>query len=243
VRHRPVGRRLGPRGGRQPRHLEERDLTSADARRDAALAGHRGDADAARTALEHGDPKVRATALRAVARVGSLSEADLRRALGDADPIVRRGACEVAAAAATAVVAAPRAVTTEAVIPLLDDPDPGVVEVAAWALGEIATAAADPAGAGSGLAVAVAGLSRVAVHHEDPLVREAAVAALGAIGDPVGLPAILAGTRDKPAVRRRAVLALAPFDGPEVEAALEVARSDRDWQVRDAAELLRSDDR
>jgi HEAT repeat protein len=69
-------------------------------------------------------------------------------------------------------------------------------------------------------------------------VREAAVAALGAIGDTAGLPAILAATRDKPAVRRRAVIALAPFDGPEVEAALRTALGDRDWQVRQAAEDL-----
>ena len=72
--------------------------------------------------------------------------------------------------------------------------------------------------------------------------REAAVAALGAIGDARGLPAILAATGDRPAVRRRAVLALAPFEGPEVTAALERARDDRDWQVRDAAELLLRDE-
>ena len=36
----------------------------------------------------------------------------------------------------------------------------------------------------------------------------------------------------------RAVIALAPFDGPEVDAALERARQDRDWQVRQAAEDL-----
>ncbi|MDP9440891.1 MAG: HEAT repeat domain-containing protein, partial [Actinomycetota bacterium] len=74
--------------------------------------------------------------------------------------------------------------------------------------------------------------------HPDALCREAAVAALGAIGDPAGVPAILAATTDKPAVRRRAVLALAPFDGPEVEAALQRALTDRDWQVRQAAEDL-----
>jgi hypothetical protein len=33
-------------------------------------------------------------------------------------------------------------------------------------------------------------------------------------------------------------LALAPFDGPEVTAALEKALLDRDWQVRQAAEDL-----
>ena len=74
--------------------------------------------------------------------------------------------------------------------------------------------------------------------HADPLCREAAVAALGAIGDEAGLPAILTATTDKPAVRRRATLALAPFEGPDVDAALERAAKDRDWQVRQAAEDL-----
>ncbi|MGA0837979.1 MAG: HEAT repeat domain-containing protein, partial [Ilumatobacteraceae bacterium] len=73
----------------------------------------------------------------------------------------------------------------------------------------------------------------------DPLVRESAAAALGAIGDSRGLPAILAACDDKPAVRRRAVLALAPFEGPEVEAAIDRALNDRDWQVRQSAEDLR----
>ena len=68
--------------------------------------------------------------------------------------------------------------------------------------------------------------------------REAAVAAIGAIGDELGLPAVLKATTDKPAVRRRAVLALAAFDGPEVDAAWERARSDRDRQVRDAVDEL-----
>jgi hypothetical protein len=31
---------------------------------------------------------------------------------------------------------------------------------------------------------------------------------------------------------------VAPFDGPEVDAALARAREDRDWQVRQAAEDL-----
>jgi HEAT repeat protein len=70
------------------------------------------------------------------------------------------------------------------------------------------------------------------------LCREAGVAALGAIGDERGLPAILAGCADRVTVRRRAVLALAPFNGPEVDAALAAALSDRDWQVRQAAEDL-----
>jgi HEAT repeat protein len=82
-------------------------------------------------------------------------------------------------------------------------------------------------------------LVELATVADDALVREASAAALGAIGDVRGLPAILTACADKPNVRRRAVLALAPFDGPEVEAAIERALADRDWQVRQAAEDLR----
>jgi len=39
-------------------------------------------------------------------------------------------------------------------------------------------------------------------------------------------------------MRRRAVLALAPFRGAAVDAALTDALGDRDWQVRQAAEDL-----
>ena len=66
-----------------------------------------------------------------------------------------------------------------------------------------------------------------------------AVAALGAIGDRSGLPAILAGLEDKPQIRRRAArFALAAFDGPEPDAALRRCLKDLDWQVRQAAEDL-----
>lgn len=81
-------------------------------------------------------------------------------------------------------------------------------------------------------------LAALATEADDTLVRESAVAALGAIGDPAGLAAILAATRDKATVRRRAVIALAPFEGPEVDEAYERALGDRDWQVRQAAEDL-----
>ena len=46
---------------------------------------------------------------------------------------------------------------------------------------------------------------------------------------------VLSACDDKPAVRRRAALALAAFDGEEVEARLRLALTDRDWQVRQAA--------
>ena len=65
------------------------------------------------------------------------------------------------------------------------------------------------------------------------------MAALGALGDAAGLPAVLAALHDSPTVRRRATVALAGFDDPRVTPALRAATEDRDWQVRQAAgELL-----
>ncbi|MCU1455208.1 MAG: hypothetical protein JWN46_3354 [Acidimicrobiales bacterium] len=206
----------------------ERNLADRVARRRrAALAGHRGDAATARALFADDDASVRATALGALARTGDLRPTDLSEALGDEDPAVRARAAEIVAA----LGADPARIAAElSLLPLLDDDHAAVVEVAAWASGE-----REPAEAG-----AVGRLSRLVTEHDDPLVREAAVAALGAIGDPDGLPAVLAATTDKPAVRRRAILALAPFEGAEVDAALERASTDRDWQVRQAAEDLRS---
>jgi HEAT repeat protein len=183
-----------------------------------ALAGHVGDAAVARQALADPAPAVRATALGALQRAGQLTAQDVAAAIGDADPRVRARAAELAAELQPAVLAAAEQA--------LSDGDPQVVEAGCFALGEI--------GAPSGRAVPT--LVAVARTHPDPLCREAAVAALGAIGDSAGLPAILAAVADKPAVRRRAVLALAPFSGLDVDAAIEKARADRDWQVRQAAE-------
>ena len=75
-----------------------------------------------------------------------------------------------------------------------------------------------------------------ATTHDDPLVREAAVAALGAIGDPRAVDAVLRACDDRPAIRRRAVIALAAFDGDRVEQRLRAALEDTDWQTRQAAE-------
>ncbi|MBX3315190.1 MAG: HEAT repeat domain-containing protein [Actinobacteria bacterium] len=192
-------------------------------RRAAAVAGHRGDEAGARQYLEDPVGDVRATALGALHRAGALTPDDLAAAIADDDPVVRIRAAEVVAALGGRGPAA-----TVALVPLLGDPDPVVVEVAAWASGE-----RTPAEAG-----AVERLATLATTADDALVREAAVAALGSIGDPAGLPAVLGATGDKATVRRRAVIALAPFDGPEVDEALARALSDRDWQVRQAAEDL-----
>lgn len=189
-------------------------------RRDAALAGHRGDEVAARRARTDPAPSVRATALGALARMGRLEVQDLMLAMDDPEAEVRVRAAELAALLGPAATDIGRRAVT--------DRDPVVVEAGCFALGEIGRVPAE----------VLAALSAVGREHSDPLCREAAVAALGAIGDPGGLPVILHATQDKPAVRRRAVLALAPFDGPDVDAALQRASVDRDWQVRQAAEDL-----
>jgi len=190
-----------------------------DGLRSSALAGHTGDRATARALAASSDPEVRAAALGSQARLGDEGlAAAVAAGLGDGEPSVRRRAAELAAALPD--------VRLGLLAGLLADPDALVAEAAAWALGE----REDP--------TAVEPLVATAAAHPDPLVREAAVAALGAIGDQRGLQAVLAATADKPAVRRRAVLALAPFEGPEVEAALHRALEDRDWQVRQAAEDL-----
>ncbi|MCU1492173.1 MAG: hypothetical protein JWM85_3578 [Acidimicrobiaceae bacterium] len=190
----------------------------------AALAGYRGDETGARLAL--GDPAgpVRAAALGALVRLGVASTADAERALADPDPAVRTAACELVAG-----------LPGTNYLPLLSDPEPAVAEAAAFALGERSEPAAIPA------------LAEVAGHHEDALCRESAVAALGAIAGAAheAIPAqtldeakfaVLAALSDQPAVRRRAVVALAAFEGDDVEAALTERLADRDWQVRQAAE-------
>ncbi|MEN9646546.1 MAG: hypothetical protein RL238_3215 [Actinomycetota bacterium] len=187
--------------------------------RDLAVAGHDGDEPTARAALRDPDPVARELALGALARMGALTDDDLVTALYDTTSSVRRRAVLLSATR----VGVP-------LLPALHDPDPVVLEAAAFAAGEQQPLLEVVDGA------VLDRLIALATEASDPLVREAAVAALGAIGDERGLPAILAGCTDKPAIRRRAVLALAPFEGPEVQAALAAALEDRDWQVRQSAE-------
>jgi HEAT repeat protein len=184
--------------------------------------------------------EVRAAALGALARLGAIDGTVRQAALTDPSPVVRKRACELALAlAGVAVGAAPGGDSPRSpeagpdFLPLLGDGDDGVVEAACFAVGELRD---DRPGV-------LAELVRIAADHEDALCRESAVAALGAIGHPSGLAAILGGLTDKPAVRRRAVIALAPFEGEEVEAALRRALEDRDWQVRQAAEDLLAEGR
>lgn len=183
--------------------------------RQITVAGHTGDSATCRAALAEADPVARELALGALVRLGDLTDMELATALADSAPSVRRRA---------AMIAGGRAGLS--LLTSLDDADMTVVEAAAWACGEQERVDDE----------VLARLIQLGVDSPDALVREAAAASLGAIGDPRGLPTILHACADKPAVRRRAVLALAPFDGAEVDAALQTALTDRDWQVRQAAE-------
>ena len=187
-------------------------------RRTVVTLGYEHNEPKARSFLQHGDSVVRELALGALQRMQSLTDADLELALQDDDRLVRRRAAELGALHPGVDLA-----------PLLADLEPVVVEMAVWAYGEREQVDDNT----------LQTIISLTTDHDDQLVREAGAAALGAIGDERGVSAILSACEDKPAVRRRAVLALAPFSGPEIEAAIDTAPTDRDWQVRQSAEDLR----
>jgi HEAT repeat protein len=187
----------------------------------AGFTGHPDSEALIRSRLRDGEPRLRVLALRAAARQGQLGAGDWLTALGDGDAEVRRDAVNL--------VAYERDLGDSVrvrIIELLGDVDPLVVDGAAFALGEHACVEA------------VEQLSEVARHHDDARCRECAVAALGVLGDNRGRAAVLGALADKAPVRRRAIVALSNFEGPDIDEALEKASQDRDWQVRAAAGQL-----
>ncbi len=187
------------------------------------MAGHAGDRETVANGLVNDLPDARRVALSAAARLDMLEAATLRPHLRDPDPGVRNRAIEIAARLDDGHL------LVDDLIEVLNEGTTDRAEVAAFALGELDL---DDAGR----ARATTALSRQATGHDDALCRESAVAALGALG--YQHYTLLAATADVATVRRRAVLALAPFEGPAVDAAIEAALGDRDWQVRQAAEDL-----
>jgi len=190
---------------------------SVDERFAVIQSGFNGDVATAQAGLASSHSDVRASALRSLHRLDALTSDHLRAAMTDSESEVRRTATEFAAP-----------FHDVSIHHLIDDADVFVAEMAAWSLGERVPVTDEE----------LQHLIDRTTSHEEPVVREACAAALGSIGDERGLPAILIACTDKPAVRRRAVLALAPFEGEEVDAALAQALEDRDWQVRQNAEIL-----
>lgn len=185
-------------------------------------AGFAGDLATLQAATESPDPALRVAGLGGLARLGALTPARCASAFADEEASVRRRALELGATLRGRGVAT----LLRGAIACLADDDPLVVDAACWLLGEHEAA------------VAVADLCEVASTHDDPRCREAAVAALGAIGADEARTTIIARLDDRPQIRRRVVVALANFEGPDVDAALERCRVDYDWQVRQAVELL-----
>jgi HEAT repeat protein len=176
-----------------------------------------------RTNLRATSARHRVLALRGATRQSLVTIDDWLFALDDPDPEVRREALNLIAYVEFFGVADP---IFARMLELLSDPDPLVVDGAVFALGE------------HQFIEAVDQLSEVAMHHDDARCRESAVAALGALGDDRGRQAVLGALDDKPPVRRRAIVALANFEGPDIDEALRRASEDRDWQVRAAADQL-----
>lgn len=183
------------------------------------LATHRGDTAFLTQVFCHVDAHLRSLALGGLHKNNALTTEQVRAAENDSAELVRH---RIARLGATD--------TRVDLSQLLHDTNFAVAETAAWSFGERVNVSDEQLM----LLISLAGA------HAHIIVRESCVAALGAIGDIRALPAILVACSDKPAIRRRAVLALAPFDGPEVDAALHSALTDRDWQVRQAAEDLLS---
>ena len=186
-------------------------------RRKAILSRHSGDYKLAISLLDDGDAKVRGAALSSLEKLGKLSRKILEKSFCDASPEVRKRAIEL-------LVKRPEEIPLNA----FDDEDSLVVETACWAAGEKENQTQE----------LINQLCFIADSHTDQLCREAAVAALGSIGSPLGLETVLEALKDKPAIRRRAVIALAAFDDPKVDEALKKSLNDRDWQVRQIAEDL-----
>lgn len=179
------------------------------------LAGYLNDPELAMAGLTSPEPKIRASALIALHNLHKLVPNTIEAALDDPDPTVRRRACELAAY-----------YKTPSLDKALTDADPYVIEMALWAVGEREDS------------TKIDKICSLATSHKESLVREAAVASLGAIGEESGLATILAALKDRPNVRRRAAVALAAFQGEIVTQALREATMDRDWQVRQIAEDL-----
>ena len=173
------------------------------------------------TALGDSEPRHRVLALRSGTRRGIMSTTALMGALGDESVEVRREALSL--------LAYEPGLSNELLDRVriaLDDEDALVVDAAIFALGEHLDARS------------VDRLADIARHHDDARCRESAVAALGVLGDDRGRAAILEALDDKPPVRRRAIVALSNFEGPDIDEALAAAANDRDWQVRAAVDQL-----
>ena len=170
------------------------------------------------------DPGVRAAALGALERLAVADDSDVAVALGDVDPAVRRRAATIAARHPGV-----------ALLETLDDTDPMVAEVAAWACGERED-------------VDDVVFVRLVCWRRRPVPTRSCA---NRASQPSGRSATSGGStrssRRPPTGHRFAAEPCSPWrrsstpptPAPsEVDSALHRALEDRDWQVRQAAEDL-----
>ncbi len=170
--------------------------------------------------LDDGDPVLRRLAVTA------LSQGQARAHIEAVAHLTVDGDVSVRAAATEKLgVCGPDSLTTLA--SLEHDTEPTMREAVATAYGEI------------GSTESVGWLMDAAGNDDDRHVREASVAALGAIGDPRAIDTLLKIIRNgPPQVRRRTIAAITVFDDERIEPAIRRAALDRNPGVREAAEMV-----
>ena len=157
------------------------------------------------------------TALTPAQAIENLEE--LATLTTDGDPSIRAAATEKLGACGSDAI--------RVLGGLGDDPDPTVREALATAYGEIDSPDTVP------------WLGVAAREDSDKHVKEAATAALGAIGANAGLETLLELINNgPPGVRRRAIAAITVYDDDRVEPAIRRAALDRNPGVREAAEMV-----
>lgn len=210
--------------------------------RTVAEAGHTADIALIQRGFDDEDPEVRRASLGSFHRAERLTTSIILNALSDPAMTVRRRAAELSSRVKLSESERGRIVTQ---LGICLGQESELAEMAAFALGEIGsapTAAPEPESDSEFGDTDQVGLDQTAIdllinqaqNHKDAICREQAIASLGALH--TGKDVILGALNDKATVRRRAVIALAPFEGDDVTAALRHALNDRDWQVRQAAE-------
>jgi HEAT repeats len=110
-------------------------FASAQARRtQVTIAGYAGHEAPVRAGLVDHDPTVRAAALSALERLGTLTSVDVASALDDTDLRVRRRACELATIIPVTSEASPQ--IDAILLRYLQTGDETMAELGAWSLGE-----------------------------------------------------------------------------------------------------------
>ncbi len=194
--------------------LDDDELTAVSI---CVEAFHTGDCTKARNYVNHKNPRVRAFAIDALAQCGEITAEDIKREIDSG---------ELESSLASIRAGKTVGYTFDEYVSR-GDLHPLIREAIIFEIGE---AKQDRH---------IETLHLLATADDDPLIREAAVVAIGNIGDPSSLPVILAATKDKTNIRRRAAVALSQYEEDEaLDRLRKLAVDDRDWQTRQIAQTI-----